>query len=456
MASKEYQNYLAAQVISEGAIVSYRTLSRALKVHVNTAKQMLYEFHRIQTGKKPGSVHATYLVCGVCPRQVNQTNGTPSQSDVKDTVMDDGFASSSIPQPDEEQEPESEEVPEILITVIPEEKLEECKSQFSHIDCVHVYSIEPAPLDNIQLLSDCTRALKQKTAGEDPLETWKIYGTIHNPNGKRRKVGARPPQPEPAPKPQPAVTAPKAAPKPAPAAAQQKTDSRPSTSGTESTKSTKNEQKPQAAKPPNLKRDSSSLLKSFAKTKPPEKKEASKAGAAKEDDEEMPDFSEGEDSEMAALPEVDEKSKEKAEAERKAKAERERTLKKMMEDDDEEEKKSVEEEDAEMQDPEEEAKVQEQEDSSKEAAEAQVTATGGRRRGRRRVMKKKHFKDAEGYMVTKEEAVWESFSEDEEPPKPALKKPAVAPSSAKSTKETGKKSSGKPGQGNLMSFFSKK
>jgi DNA polymerase delta subunit 3 len=25
---------------------------------------MLYEFHRVQNGKKPGSVHATYLVAG--------------------------------------------------------------------------------------------------------------------------------------------------------------------------------------------------------------------------------------------------------------------------------------------------------------------------------------------------------------------------------------------------------
>jgi hypothetical protein len=51
--------------------------------------------------------------------------------------------------------------------------------------------------------------------------------------------------------------------------------------------------------------------------------------------------------------------------------------------------------------------------------------------------------------VTKEEPVWESFSEDEAPPPPKHK--AAAPSTAKS-----KKSAAKAGQGNIMSFFGKK
>jgi DNA polymerase delta subunit 3 len=51
--------------------------------------------------------------------------------------------------------------------------------------------------------------------------------------------------------------------------------------------------------------------------------------------------------------------------------------------------------------------------------------------------------------VTKEEAVWESFSEDE----PQAKKTKI---SAPATTAKGKKSSAKPGQGNIMSFFAKK
>ena len=80
-------------------------------------------------------------------------------------------------------------------------------------------------------------------------------------------------------------------------------------------------------------------------------------------------------------------------------------------------------------------------------------------------MKKKTVKDEEGYLgeiillsmhgrllissllVTVEEPSWESFSEDEPAP-PPKKKPAVSAPKAKSA--------AKPGQGNIMSFFSKK
>lgn len=116
-----------------------------------------------------------------------------------------------------------------------------------------------------------------------------------------------------------------------------------------------------------------------------------------------------------------------------------------------------------------------------------VTSQGGRRRGRRRVMKKKTVQDEDGYLgkphpllsslfpynhiiilyyillcesymwrgciadtctVTKEEAVWESFSESEPEVK---KKPVPKPSTAK-----GKRGgSGKYGQGSIASFFKK-
>jgi DNA polymerase delta subunit 3 len=52
-------------------------------------------------------------------------------------------------------------------------------------------------------------------------------------------------------------------------------------------------------------------------------------------------------------------------------------------------------------------------------------------------------------VVTREEAVWESFSEDEPvPPKPKVSTPVQS--------VKGKKGGAKPGQGNIMSFFGKK
>lgn len=75
----------------------------------------------------------------------------------------------------------------------------------------------------------------------------------------------------------------------------------------------------------------------------------------------------------------------------------------------------------------------------------EVTVQGGRRRGKRQVMKKRTVKDDEGYLVTREEPTWESFSEDE--PAPPKKKPAVNVPKGKPPKA---------GQGNIMSFFGKK
>jgi len=91
-----------------------------------------------------------------------------------------------------------------------------------------------------------------------------------------------------------------------------------------------------------------------------------------------------------------------------------------------------------------------------------TTVSNGRRRGRRRVMKKKTTKDAEGYLVTKEEMGWESFSESD---RESEVKKAAAPSVSKDTAKTKTGAGGaggaggaakKKGQGNIMSFFGKK
>src|SRR6266516_47881 len=96
--------------------------------------------------------------------------------------------------------------------------------------------------------------------------------------------------------------------------------------------------------------------------------------------------------------------------------------------------------------------------------------SNGRRRGRRRVMKKRTVKDEEGFLgrylliivletapniqslvVTRNEHVWESYSE-EESGSTHSKTPASSAGAVKSKKGT----TSKAGQGNIMSFFGKK
>ena len=141
---------------------------------------------------------------------------------------------------------------------------------------------------------------------------------------------------------------------------------------------------------PTLKKESSSLFKSFAKAKPKVKREGtgtdSEVPSAVED-EVMKDASDDEE-EIYKLPVP---SAEIVDIDRKSRKEREAALKKMMDDDDEDENVPAPEPE------EEDAEVLEDAKPAKEE-EPIVETKNGRRRGRRRVTKKKTVKDDEGYL----------------------------------------------------------
>ncbi|KAK5012997.1 hypothetical protein LTR39_003865 [Cryomyces antarcticus] len=413
MADK-YKEYLAVNVLNEDRVVgfpfhspltqsrranrgvvqvSYRSLSRALKVHSNLAKQMLYDFHRKQTAKKPGSVHATYLIAGTCrpdtPIQANEVNG----HDGEDRVMQSSppFPSSSMPQQEESVE---EDVTVKLLLLAKEEDLEA--------------KVAPRP-------STATLAKDEKTPNTKPGDDTKL---------SRRASSSHTPQAD---------------------------------------EATVPSSKKTTVKAPTLKRDKSDVFKTFAKSKAKLRTEdsAGSAGApsapesgepSAAEDEPMKDVSEDEQEDDFVL--VNSKETEDANRRSKAeKAEREERLRKMMEEEEDEpmnDAPSI----AGMDDSQDQLLTQktESQQSAEQEPEATTTASGGRRRGRRRVMKKKTVKDEEGYLVTKEEPVWESFSEDE-PVAKKVKMPTAVATTAKGKKCGG---GGKSGQGNIMSFFSKK
>ncbi|WPH04648.1 Hypothetical protein R9X50_00754100 [Acrodontium crateriforme] len=437
--AQHYTEYLAANVLNEQQLISYRSLSRALKVHSNLAKQMLFEFHNKQNSKKPGTVHATYLITGT-KRQTksSQANGTETRDD-DDTVMQSSppFPGSSAPVHDEDEE----EVPTVVrsVMLVKEEQLEKAKATFDSIIGIHVYSLQAKGLSDTQALTECNRKIATSYASEDPQEVWKQYGTIQNPNAKRRTTRGVPLQKVaskavPAPKVIPPTTAKqpstfgKAAPKP-------QTSSRPIS---------KASTPEPASKPPAAKKDASALFKSFAKTKPKAKQEESQgSGTTSQDtkDEPMGGFSDDEDefNDDGVIDEIETKM-----PAGKSKKERAADLEAMMDQEDE---------------PMEDAPEPVVDDAAENAIDKPeappepqetVTVQNGRRRGRRRVMKKKTVKDEDGYLVTKEEAAWESFSEDE----PAPKK--LKPTTTNAKSGGGPKKATKIGQGNIMNFFGKK
>ncbi|CAG8254077.1 unnamed protein product [Penicillium nalgiovense] len=422
--------------------VTYRLLSRALKVHANRAKQILFEFHRNENAKKPQTVHATYVISGIqkAPEPA-PTNGHADDED--EMIQSSPYLPSSMPN----QDATSDSFRTASIVLAREEDLQDAKSTFQSISTIHVYSLQPTALPDLNVLVDANREISSTHGQDDPLECGKQWGMIQNRNVKRR-TGARPPPPA-----APAVKAPGAkASKPSTEStvpAKRPLQKEASPSKTEATKSDEPKSEPSAANSQTSKpsgkaapaKQKGNLFSSFAKAKPKTKASApAEPAASSAEDVVLDDASEEEAEEL--FPDSTDKV---AAATRENRKEREDKLKKMMDEDDDDDEAD----DEEMPDADEEPREPtpaEQPPPSKPAElKEEVTVQGGRRRGKRQVMKKKTVKDEEGYLVTREEATWESFSEDEPVPK---KKPAVNVPKAKAGKAAG--------QGNIMSFFGKK
>ncbi|KAL1798994.1 hypothetical protein ACET3X_003031 [Alternaria dauci] len=465
MAEDNYQDYLVARVVTEQKPVTYRLLSRALKTNVNTAKRMLFEFHKYQNARKPHSVHATYLVTGT-PKRTERTNGALAQkgedADMRSSPVvgstphaegpgDSDYVSDS----DDEETPAPEGVKETRVLLVREEDLEKTRSEFEDGSTAHIYSLEPGPLQILSILSLCNHEVVTEFTDEDPLERWKVYGSIRNQHIKRRTAKYAPPTAS-------SKAAVNPVTKPATKAAttlgmKEKESSASARRGSASEDNTSGRSTPQpSAGSATLKRSdsksgakkekaTSDLFKSFAKAKP-KAKEAEKSQEstpAPGEDESMQGMSEDEgDPDDEPEIKIDE---EKNEAARKAREERAERLRKMMEDDDEEMPDAPATADSQPEAP----STAATDATEPTEGEATVTVENGRRRGRRRVMKKKKVKDEDGYLVTKEEAVWESFSEEEPAPKKAKPAPAKPSSSAKG------KNAAKKGQGSIASFFKK-
>lgn len=418
--------------------VTYRLLSRALKVPVNTAKEyavhsavcwstliafrMLYEFREQQNAKKPDTIRATYLISGL-KREGKQAPPAPEQrKDGEDEVMQSSpFVASSMPQPEEATL--GELIP--CMTLAKEEHLDRVRATYEKVNSIHIYSLALSSPKDLQVLSDVTREIIETYNTEDPLEANETYGTILNKNVRRRKGRS---QNQPASTSTNAPAAPKAAASKPAVAPTTKHASKESTSSTkeaskpttgkeffsrkaaskESTPaSTQESSKPAAkkeffsrssdnktttSKAPATKRESSSLMKSFAKT-PKVKRQntdnstgasASESAAPSIADEPMKDDSDDEEDDYVPPPQPTATADDIG---RQSRKEREAKLRKMMD----------ESEDEEMPTPDEGEAAPEPAEEKKES-QAVVAAAPGRRRGRRRVMKKKTIKDAEGYL----------------------------------------------------------
>ncbi|KAK3944804.1 hypothetical protein QBC46DRAFT_455861 [Diplogelasinospora grovesii] len=383
-----YRKYLAENVLHEDKVVTYRLLSRALEVHVNTAKQMLFDFHRTENQKRPGSVHATYLVYGI--RRSDRTSSQQSEDGDIDMM--------NVPPNGEAL---SETVPTSTLTLVEEGDLPTVLAEYEEVSSIHVYSIGPHVSKDMELLSEVAREALNLGAGKDAAAERKLRGPIFNPRAKRRERKEALAQKKAEAKPvtaaflksagaEPKV---KEEPKPAPTKAKEEEKIAQPASDTE-----KKAVLPAAKKPtPALKRggsSSSSIMQAFSKTKPPTKAKKAETSqpATPSGDDSHPMSDDGED-DSAEMPQP----KAPENPGRKSKREREEELRRMMEEDDDDEE---EEEKAESPAPEEEPEEPAAPEPVKEEPAEVVAASGdGRRRGKRKVMRKKQIMDDQGYLA---------------------------------------------------------
>ncbi|KAI1198662.1 DNA polymerase subunit Cdc27 [Nemania serpens] len=449
---EDYKQYLAQKILTEDQVVTYRLLSRALKVHVNTAKEMLYDFHKWQNDKRPDTLHATYIIYGTRNREVHHQNG----DDDGDVDMTNTQTSEDA---DDTNAPFSDLVPTYTLSLVRQEQLEETLSKYNEVTSVHVYSLAPHPLKDLQLLTDAARQVFQLSTTDDAPKSNKVYGTISNPNVRRRerRAGPIPPKAYAAPPKTESKPPVKQEVKPVEAVAvkeEPKANSKPTASTAFAKKN---------APASSLKRQASSgigqmFAKAAAKPKkpvtkasePPTARAAASRGKNNQASGTMSDDGEDDTEPMVEVKEEDSTA-------RQARKDRQAELHRMMEESDEEEPEEAAE--SQEEDPMEEElppPEPETEPKTEEQAEVVSSTAGGRRRGRRRVTRKKQIMDEKGYLVTIQEQGWESFSEDEAPPPPPPKPKQPQTVKAEPAAKPKKGAAGKGAQGNIMSFFTKK
>lgn len=102
VANKLAGNLSAPQSSSQGACQQckgVRTTPPSRRENADRGFRMLYDFHRQQNAKKPGTLHATYLISGTKrEEEAVPTNGDVKMEDSNDYIQSSPFVASSMPQ----------------------------------------------------------------------------------------------------------------------------------------------------------------------------------------------------------------------------------------------------------------------------------------------------------------------------------------------------------------------
>jgi DNA polymerase delta subunit 3 len=403
------------------------------------AKEMMLDFYRHHDAIQPGFLRATYLVAGVR------------------TFVDDDLPMTDADDP-------AEDAPILTISIVPCVKLSEALAHYQHVTSVHIYSLSRDHKKDMKILADVWR---QMIDTGDAFTAPKQYGAItalglalldsqfrgagsDEVTSFDHKSHTRPPQS--------ALEIRYSS----DSSATEETTSSNASSGIKTLGSNSKKLFPGSVKP------STTTTTLFARVavKPkrlksparmPETESPVMLSASQHDDNadyehDSPTPPANYDSDLKDL---------------EAKKERQDQLRKMMEikDGEDDDRQPHGHSEAVLNEPSV-AEAKDAECPGRPHSQAGVTTDGpvstktedSRQRGRRRIMRKKQVMDDQGYLVTLQEAAWESFSEEESSVLDSKKqaKPSTLMSSRSASQVTKAKKPITKGQGSIASFFSKK
>ncbi|KAI0067324.1 hypothetical protein BV25DRAFT_1090795 [Artomyces pyxidatus] len=139
MSSGNISDYLTKRILTEKNIVTFRSLSRELGIHVNQAKTDLAEYYSSNVGG-PERTHATYLISGEPHRLASRESNGVEDMEVDGEDFDG-------------------DVKETKVMLVDETDLE-AKKSFLRIHSIHIYSLSPMPLNDLALVCYPTEALQ--------------------------------------------------------------------------------------------------------------------------------------------------------------------------------------------------------------------------------------------------------------------------------------------------------
>jgi len=145
-----YMENLEEWILEENKVVTYKYLSRALKVHVNVAKQMLYNF--VTSNKSKQLLGIVYLISGLVENEKSNDDGVTEACSLK-------------------------------VTLVKEKDLDHVVNKFSQVYSKHIYSVQLS--DEVSLTS--LYATDLEVFKEDPLSSTSLC-SIKNKNAIPREA----------------------------------------------------------------------------------------------------------------------------------------------------------------------------------------------------------------------------------------------------------------------------